>query len=137
MVNRAFRQALGVVIGLILLVGLVVTIPELLRDNYRAPLGRYLTSLSSNDAQAAYEMLCDATKRDMTLQAFTDRLQGQLTDIGQVKEINPLRGRTGEGYTAFIGTRRSVIAVTPMKKENGRWKPCPATEPLGRLEPYP
>ena len=34
MVNRAFRQALGVVIGLIILVGLVITIPELWRDHY-------------------------------------------------------------------------------------------------------
>lgn len=76
MVNRAFRQALGVVIGLIVLVGLVVTIPELLRDHYGAPLRRYLTSVSRNDAQAAYEMLCDATKRDLTFQTFNDRLEG-------------------------------------------------------------
>jgi hypothetical protein len=136
MVNRAFRQALGVVIGLVVLVGLFVTIPELLRDNYGAPLRRYLTSLSQNDAQSAYEMLCEGTKRDMTFQAYSDRLRGQLTEIGEVKEINPLRGGTGEGYTALIGSRRSVSAVTPMKKEDGRWKPCPMTEPLGRLEPY-
>ena len=136
MVNRAFRQALGVVIGLIILVGLVITIPELWRDHYGAPLRKYLTSLSRNDAQPAYEMLCDATKRALTFQAFHDRLQVQLMEIGQVQEINPLRGQTGEGYTALLGNRRSVIAVTPMKKENGRWKPCPTTEPLGGLEPY-
>ena len=85
------------VVGLGVLIGFFLMVPKLIRNNYGAPLDRYLTSLSKNDAQAAYDMLRSGSKRDLTPEQCNERLQGQLEQVGKVKDIDPLRGKTGEG----------------------------------------
>jgi hypothetical protein len=73
MIDRTFKQALIVVIGVCLVGGLLIVLPTLIRDNFARPLNEYLTLASRDDVNAAYAMLCTEAKGRISI----DVLQSQ------------------------------------------------------------
>jgi hypothetical protein len=136
MVDRTFKQAMMVVIGVCLVGGILIVLPTLIHDNFAAPLHKYLTSASREDMDGAYAMLCTEAKGRISAEVFQTQLASQLKEIGKIKRIENLRGEKNIGTAVLFGELKSVIVDTPMKKEGGRWKPCPVSGPLDHLEPY-
>lgn len=135
-IDRTFKQALMVVIGLCLVGGILIVLPTLIRDNFAAPLHEYLTLASHDDVDAAYAMLCTEAKGRISIDVFQSRLASQLKEIGRIKRIENLRGANNIGSAVLFGELESVVVDTPMNKERGHWRPCPAREPFDHLEPY-
>jgi hypothetical protein len=136
MIDRTFKQALILVIGVCLVGGLLIVVPALINDNFGAPLDKYLASASHEDVDAAYAMLCTEAKRHISAEVFQSQLASLLKEIGRIKRIEDLRGGKNLGTAVLFGELKSVIVDTPMKKEGGRWRPCPVSGPFDHLEPY-
>ena len=73
----------------------------------------------------------------MSVELFRARFDEQMRDIDSLKTFEALRGDNKVGSVVVTGTRKTVIAHTPMHKEGGKWRPCPTAGPLGELEPRP
>lgn len=136
MIDRTFKQAMMVVIGVCLVGGLLIVLPTLIHDNFAAPLHNYLDHASNEDVDVAYDMLCADAKGRISADVFRSQLASQLTEIGKIKRIENLRGEKNIGSAVLFGELKSVIVDTPMKKEGGHWRPCPVNMPFDHLEPY-
>jgi len=131
--ERAVGWSIGV--GIVLVIGLVVFLPSIIRDNYGKELSSYYSAIKKGEIEKAYASLGTRSRESISEGEFRDRLNMPLDDLGAIKSFRPLRGDVKVGYTVLTGQRRELTSLMPVTKEGGSWKPCPVDQPLGTLVP--
>ncbi len=132
------RWLVGSLVALVLLAGVSTALARtLVSGYYGASLKVYLSALASGETDRAYGMLCAESMASISRDEFQRRLQARLASLGPIRDLHPLRGGDAVGVTIVEGTLQTVAVDTPMRKEEGSWKPCPRRDPFGEIRPPP